>query len=285
VPTKSGDSRMKACVLLFVLLVTVTCAQSRSIFSSDAPSGRLQSLSEARIFALGGVGFAGKIPQELILFRAIMALKPDQAKEDLENLYSGGNPQAMSYALVGMRKLDQKRYAELLVSARASDATVTTMWGCAVENEKLRTIANDLDVGKYDPWLQTSGGGMVYENHNQIDSKAVALRAVTGKAHDEQGVMIPNVSLGLFTEKDHRLVMITWSATDGAFQFASVTPGRYRLVAKYDGLCPANVPIRVTRLSSADRGVDLHMMPRGIDTCSYGAGAPATALKNSHADH
>lgn len=277
---------MKVCVfLLLFLLANATCAQTHPTFSSEPPSTPpLRSLAEARIFALGGVGFAGKTPQELILFRAVIALKADQAKEELENLYSGGNPQAMSYALVGMRKLDQKRYSELLVAARASDATVTTMWGCAVENEKLRTIANDLDAGKYDPWLQTSGGGMVYENHNQIDSKAVALRAVTGKAHDEQGIVIPNVSLGLFTEKDHRLVMITWSATDGAFQFTGVTPGRYRLVAKYDGLCPANVPIRVTRLSS-DRGVDLHMMPRGIDTCSYGSGAPAATLKNGHADH
>lgn len=82
-----------------------------------------------------------------------MALKPDQAKQELEKLYSGANPQAMSYALVGMRKLDQKRYAELLASTRASDLTVRTMWGCTILDQKFRKVADELDSGKYNPIL------------------------------------------------------------------------------------------------------------------------------------
>jgi hypothetical protein len=53
----------------------------------------------------------------------------------------------MSYALAGMRKLDRKRYAELLVSVRASDVTVQTMSGCIISKERLRKIADDLDSG------------------------------------------------------------------------------------------------------------------------------------------
>jgi len=94
--------------------------------------------------------FAGQIPRELQMFRA------DQAAQELERLYSGGNPQAMSYALVGMRKIDQKRYRELLASTRASDVTVRTMWGCIVQDEKIRTVADELDSGKYDPSLPLS---------------------------------------------------------------------------------------------------------------------------------
>jgi hypothetical protein len=121
----------------------------------------------------------------------------------------------------------------------------------------------------------SGGGSMAYENHNQTDYKALALRTVTGKIHDEQGVPIPKVSLGLFTEKDHKLVTVAESAADGTFKFAGVAPGMYRLVAKYDGFCSANVPIEVSRHASASRGVDLHMKPAGLDTCSYGtAGAP-----------
>jgi len=82
-----------------------------------------------------------------------MALKPDQAKQELEKLYSGGNPQAMSYALLGMRKFDRKRYAELLVLARASDVTVRSMVGCDILNEKLRTVADEIDSGNLDPIL------------------------------------------------------------------------------------------------------------------------------------
>ena len=72
----------------------------------------------------------------------------------LERLYSSGNPQAMSYALAGMRKLDRKRYAELIALARTSDATVLTMSGCIMTNEKLRKIVDELDSGKYDPWVR-----------------------------------------------------------------------------------------------------------------------------------
>jgi hypothetical protein len=143
-------------LLLLISLATVVSAQSRPTFSSQPPSASLRGLSEARIFALGGVGFAGQIPQELYLLRAIMALKPVQAAQELDKLYSGGNPQAMSYALVGMRKLDWKRYGELLALARTSDVTVRTMWGCIVLDEKIRTVADELDSGKYDPILPLS---------------------------------------------------------------------------------------------------------------------------------
>jgi hypothetical protein len=118
---------------------------------------------------------------------------------------------------------------------------------------------------------------MVYENQNRIDYKAITLAAVRGKAHDEQGVAIPNVFLGLFTNRDHKLVMTTVSAADGTFEFAAVAPGSYRLVAKYDGLCPANVPIKLVRHASPKSHVDLHMKPRGLDSCSYGTGEAKTA--------
>jgi len=141
-------------VLLFFALVTVTVAQSDHSYSWSAASTPLHSRAEAKIFAVGPVGFAGRMSQEERQFKALLALDQQKAKQELERLYSSGNPQAMSYALVGMRKLDRKRYAELVVAARASDMTVTTMSGCFVESERLRTVADDLDSGKYDPWLR-----------------------------------------------------------------------------------------------------------------------------------
>lgn len=78
----------------------------------------------------------------------------DKTIQELEKLFSSKNPQAMSYALVGMRKVDHGRYAELLSSARASDVMVRTMSGCIIDNENLRTVANELDAGKYDPLLR-----------------------------------------------------------------------------------------------------------------------------------
>ena len=142
--------------VLLVPLVTVTCAQSVPTLSASLPSTPLLSITEAKIFALGPVGYAAETSQEERQFKAIMALKPDKAKQEFERLYSSGNPQAMSYALVGMRKFDHERYAELLTSARASDVTVRTMWGCIISDEKFRTVANELDSGKYDPLLPLS---------------------------------------------------------------------------------------------------------------------------------
>jgi hypothetical protein len=132
--------------LLLTALVVPILAQS------NPPTVSL-GLDGAKIFALGPVGYAATTSQEGRQFKAIMALKPDKAKQELERLYSSGNPQAMSYALVGMRKFDRTRYAELLVSARAADLTVRTMSGCIISDEKLRTVADELDSGRYDPWL------------------------------------------------------------------------------------------------------------------------------------
>jgi hypothetical protein len=133
-----------------VLLITF-CASILAQTNGQAVS---HPLEVAKVFALGGVGFAGTTSQEELAFKSILVLPSDTAKQRFERLYSSGNPQAMSYALAGMRKLDRKRYAELIVSARTSDVTVHTMSGCIMTNEKLRKIADELDSGKYDTWLR-----------------------------------------------------------------------------------------------------------------------------------
>jgi hypothetical protein len=115
-----------------VLLITF-CASILAQTNGQAVS---HPLEVAKVFALGGVGFAGTTSQEELAFKSILVLPSDTAKQRFERLYSSGNPQAMSYALAGMRKLDRKRYAELIVSARTSDATVHTMSGCMLHYDK-----------------------------------------------------------------------------------------------------------------------------------------------------
>ena len=111
-------------------------------------------LEAARMFSLGPVGWVGRPTEEEHQFQAILALERGEAKQKLEKLYTSGNPQAMSYALAGMRKLDRKRYSQLLVSARGSDLSVTTMRGDIMSREKLRTVADEIDSGIYDVWLR-----------------------------------------------------------------------------------------------------------------------------------
>jgi hypothetical protein len=148
-------SRIKACLAAFLVAVIASAsAQSAPTISSSTPSTSLHSLAEAGIFTLGPVGYAAQTSVEETQFKSIFSHDSAKAKLELERLYSSGNPQAMAYALVGMRELDRKRYAEMLSAARTSHVTVTTMFGCVIEGEKLREIANDLDSGKYDLLLR-----------------------------------------------------------------------------------------------------------------------------------
>ncbi len=64
-----------------------------------------------------------------------------------------------------------------------------------------------------------------YEHHNQV--------------------AIPKVCVAVFTE--HKLVDTTESDAGGKFSLQNVPPGRYRLVAKADPLCVANVPLLVVK--------------------------------------
>jgi hypothetical protein len=96
------------------------------------------------------------------------------------------------------------------------------------------------------------------------------VRRVTGLAHDDAGVAIPKVSLGLFSERSHSLVAVAQTADDGKFTFTIVASGKYRLVAASPGFCSANVPIVVRAGAASNRRIDLHMKVGGIDTCSFG---------------
>jgi hypothetical protein len=113
-----------------------------------------------------------------------------------------------------------------------------------------------------------------YENKNQVDPKPLRLPSVSGAVEDEQGVYIPDVCLGIFTEDGQKLVMQATSDENGRFAFSSLPAGKYRLVAKYSPFCTANIPIEVVtknqKGNSKRKKVVVHMKPSGIDSCSYG---------------
>lgn len=121
---------------------------------------------------------------------------------------------------------------------------------------------------------------MRYENHNQVDPKPLKLHALNGTARDEQGIPISRVCVGVFSEKGHKLVAATETGEDGHFALGKIPPGHYRLVAKHEALCAANVPLVVTLPQSRpEKELVLHMYVAGIDKCSYG-GLAALRLKS-----
>jgi hypothetical protein len=119
------------------------------------------------------------------------------------------------------------------------------------------------------------------EYENQIDYGPLIIQKVKGTITDPQQGAFPKVCVGIFTEKDHKLVATTESDADGKFSLQSVPPGRYRLVVKADPLCAANVPLQVVKSQQKKQVLHVHMKPRGLDSCSYGEAIQATNLSRA----
>jgi len=112
---------------------------------------------------------------------------------------------------------------------------------------------------------------VAYENHNSLDNKIFAVRKIRGTVSDKSGMPIADGTVGVFTDDpQHKFVASAGVTESGVFEFGRLTPGRYRVVVKYDSFCPANILVEVKGQAPADRIVRVHMIPRGLDSCSYG---------------
>lgn len=61
-------------------------------------------------------------------------------------------------------------------------------------------------------YAQRKGGSpciAAYENHNQVDYGPLIVQEVTGIITDPQRRAVPQACVGIFTEKDHKLVATT----------------------------------------------------------------------------
>ena len=81
---------------------------------------------------------------------------------------------------------------------------------------------------------------------------------------------MPRVSVSLFTEQGHTMVATVVSDKDGKFKFTKVDKGLYRVVARVEGLCTANIPVKVESSLLAHHRLEITMRPKEMDTCSYG---------------
>jgi hypothetical protein len=138
--------------LTSVLLVAVCGVALAQSAGSD--SDAVKRLSKVRMFAFGGVGFAGVTSQGEKDFRVIFAEPPATSLARFENLYADGTPEAKSYALAGIRKLDGSHFKELLQTLQSSQEKVMTMQGCIIEDRTMAQVAKSIDSGQYDFWLK-----------------------------------------------------------------------------------------------------------------------------------
>ena len=84
-----------------------------------------------------------------------------------------------------------------------------------------------------------------YVNENPADPAPLKLVGVEGRVRGLGGDPMSRATVSLFTEDKHELVATVMSDKDGKFRFDKVGKGLYRVVARVEGLCTANIPILV----------------------------------------
>jgi hypothetical protein len=111
-----------------------------------------------------------------------------------------------------------------------------------------------------------------YKHQNQVDY-SLRTRRAWGVAIDNLSTPVPKMCLGLFTEPDHRLISSVETNESGQFDFGTIKPGSYRLVANYDSFGAANVILDVGSWPSGGiwraKLLFVHLRPSGIDTTSF----------------
>lgn len=119
---------------------------------------------------------------------------------------------------------------------------------------------------------------MVYENHNQVDYGPLKVNVVEGTTLIQVGMEkqpgVPGACLVLFTEQEHKPVANVRAGADGHFSLKDISPGRYRLAARAEGFCTANIPVEVVKRRRRAVEIVVHFLPSGIDTCSYAEVVP-----------
>src|ERR1017187_1293401 len=84
-----------------------------------------------------------------------------------------------------------------------------------------------------------------YVDENTPDPPPLKLSGVEGRVRGLGGDAMPRGSVSLFSEVGHSLLTTVMTDKDGKFRFVKVEKGFYRVVAKVQGLCPANIPVKV----------------------------------------
>ena len=115
-----------------------------------------------------------------------------------------------------------------------------------------------------------SSGEPAYENHNQIDPKPIRLRRLQGTVKDQNGILVPGVAIYLFSSEHHAFLSSAKSDGQGRFILQEIKDGEYRVVAKLDGFCAANIPVAIKSTTPVRSELLVNLRVGGIDTCSFG---------------
>ena len=120
------------------------CLMSRT---RPVEAAAVQQMADIKVFAFGGVGFAGATSSGEAEYRRI--LTSDRPESDFTELFRRGNLEEKCYALVGMQKVNPQKFRELSAPLRTEHAKVTTMGGCVMSSEPVSQIIRSIEAGFY----------------------------------------------------------------------------------------------------------------------------------------
>jgi hypothetical protein len=129
-------------------------------------------------------------------------------------------------------------------------------------------VAGSMAWGQAAP-ASAGADAAVYVDENPKPPAVLKLDGLEGIVRGLGGDALPMAKVALFSEDGHALVASAVTDKDGKFRF-KVDKGLYRVVARVEGLCPANVPVKVESSVLAKHKLVITMVAKDIDTCSYG---------------
>ena len=120
-----------AVIFLLILTLSVSAAQSGKNY---------QVVKSARIFAIGGIWYAGVITDEETAFNALC--KAPDAAEQFRRLLREATIEGQMYALLGLRQVGAPDYKVQADRYRKSTGKVNTGSGCEVGPDKVSYVVN-----------------------------------------------------------------------------------------------------------------------------------------------
>lgn len=126
----------------------LSCEMAATAEEKVGVPDEVQALSQVKIFAFGGVGFAGTISAGEKQYRKVMEMS--QPLPWLRLIAVSGTPEARLYALCGIHMLDKAAFEAHVVFLKKANPTVSTMSGCSMLSKTATKVIQEISAGLYD---------------------------------------------------------------------------------------------------------------------------------------
>lgn len=142
------------CLLGYFLLSTASIPVAAFAFEEQTAAD-IKTLQNAKMFCIGGFGFAGRKTEPDNALRRL--LKSKDAVTALQKILESKAPEAKAYALCGLRLCglsdaheNMPLFLKLSEPYLSSSTTLSVGRGCTVGNEKFSKVVREIRSGQYD---------------------------------------------------------------------------------------------------------------------------------------